>query len=63
MAVEVSRSKTSTTKQRAPKKEKIVVQLDVETLSTMARFVISDSAYVKKYDLIQLQRFMNTKTQ
>ena len=60
MAVEVSRSKTSTTKQRAPKKDKIVVQLDVETLSTMARFVISDSAYVKKYDLIQLQRFMNT---
>ena len=59
MAFSVKRDNASTSK-RSQKKDKIVVQLDVETLNTMCRFIISDSAYVKKYDLIQLQRFMNT---
>lgn len=60
MAVEMKRTNTSSTKRTTKTKEKIIVQLDVETLNTMCRFVISDSAYVKKYDLIQLQRFMDT---
>lgn len=60
MAVEVKRDNTASTTRRTQKKDKIVVQLDVETLNTLCKFVISDSAYVKKYDLIQLKRFMET---
>lgn len=61
MAVSVKREVSSPPKRNSKKqKEKIVVQLDVETLNTLCKFIISDSAYVKKYDLIQLQRFMDT---
>ena len=35
------------------------MQLDVETLTTMCRFVVSDSLYVKRYDLSQLRKFLS----
>ena len=61
MAVAVKRTISSPAQKNDKKqKDKIVVQLDVETLNTLCKFVISDSAYVKKYDLIQLKRFMET---
>ena len=61
MSVEMIRdgkgSGSSTKKKK--ENEPISIQLDIETLSTMCRFVISDSLYVKRYDLIQLKRFLN----
>ena len=61
MSVEMIRDGKSSGSSAKKKKENepISIQLDIETLSTMCRFVISDSLYVKRYDLIQLKRFLN----
>ena len=61
MSVEMIRDGKSSGSSTKKKKENepISIQLDIETLSTMCRFVISDSLYVKRYDLIQLKRFLN----
>ena len=60
MSVEMIRDGKSSGSSNKKKKENepISIQLDIETLSTMCRFVISDSLYVKRYDLIQLKRFL-----
>ena len=57
--MELQRSNSSlTTKKKKKDEEQINMQLDVETLTTMCRFVISDSIYVKRYDLTQLRKFL-----
>ena len=60
MPVEISRVGKSPTSSSRKKKEneQINIQLDVETLTSMCRFVISDSIYVKRYDLTQLRKFL-----
>ena len=60
MPVEIKRDgKVNTSSKKKKDDELISIQLDIETLSTMCRFVISDSLYVKRYDLIQMRRFLN----
>lgn len=60
MSVEIKRDgKGSSSGKKKKDDDLISIQLDIETLSTMCRFVISDSLYVKRYDLIQLRKFLN----
>lgn len=51
-----SRASSSNNQNDLPK---INIQLDIPTLNMMCRFVISDSTYVRRYDLSQLKKFMN----
>ena len=60
MSVEMIRdSRVNSSSKKKKEDDLITLQLDIETLSTMCRFVISDSIYVKRYDLIQLRKFLN----
>ena len=40
------------------KDNKIPIQLDIDTLTAMCKFIISDSIYIKLYDLYQLREFI-----
>ena len=43
---------------KSPHEQPFNLQLDVSTLNVMCRFVISDSSYVRRYDLAQLRKFI-----
>ena len=58
MPVEIKREVSQSPNKRKKKDEPISIQLDIDTLTTMCRFVISDSIYVKRYDLTQLRKFL-----
>ena len=58
MPVEMKRDGKSSSQRNKKDTELINIQLDIETLTTMCKFVISDSIYVKRYDLTQLRRFL-----
>ena len=58
MPVEIKRNGSSSQRSKKKDTELINMQLDIETLTTMCKFVISDSIYVKRYDLTQLRRFL-----
>lgn len=59
MELQRGNSDLTTKKKKKKETEQINMQLDVETLTTMCRFVISDSLYVKRYDLSQLRKFLS----
>ena len=59
MPVEIKRDGRATSSRSKKKEEELLnIQIDVETLTTMCKFVISDSIYIKRYDLIQLRKFL-----
>ena len=58
MPVEIKRDGSSSQRSKKKEPERINMQLDIETLTTICKFVISDSIYVKRYDLTQLRRFL-----
>lgn len=56
--VKVSRNQ-SRRSYKSSTQEPLNLQLDVATLNVMCKFVISDSSYVRRYDLSQLRKFIN----
>ena len=58
MPVEIKREVSQSPNKRKKKDDQISIQLDVETLTSMCRFVISDSIYIKRYDLTQIRKFL-----
>lgn len=56
--MEIKRDGKSSSRAKKNDDQLLNIQLDVETLTTMCKFVISDSIYVKRYDLTQLRKFL-----
>lgn len=51
-------SRSQQKKDKTVEQEPLNIQLDLATLNVLCKFVLSDSTYVRRYDLAQLRRFI-----